>query len=277
MRQIIHDWADDIGIGVGLGRSAAKLLVKPVKGFGAFLLVVERLDYLLTGHHLFDIAVDVCDGLLLTGEIAAALFADYLDRVEHDKAHDGYDCEQLERQDKHHQYHAHKRCAGDDKLGYAVVQKLANSVDIVRIVAHQLAVRVRVKILDGQTLHTVEHILPQLAQHLGGADEHQVVKQIVRHHSGEVQECHAYGQGEVPCVLLRLDDAGLLQHRHQRLHHERSPDGGSGVQQNGDHRHDEHPAAVLVVGKDPSEGLEGIIGLAFALEACGYLFLISHL
>ena len=49
------------------------------------------------------------------------------------------------------------------------VPVFANSVDIVRIVAHQLAVRVRVKILDGQTLHTVEHILPQLAQHLGGA------------------------------------------------------------------------------------------------------------
>ena len=68
-----------------------------------------------------------------------------------------------------------KGYAGDYQLRDALVQKLADRVNIVCIVTHKLAVRMRVKIAYGKALHFVKHILAQVAKHRCGAFEHQIV------------------------------------------------------------------------------------------------------
>lgn len=65
--------------------------------------------------------------------------------------------------------------AGDYQLRDALVQKLADRVNIVGIVTHKLAVRMRVKIAYGKALHLIKHILAQVTKHRCGAFEHQIV------------------------------------------------------------------------------------------------------
>ena len=53
---------------------------------------------------------------------------------------------------------------GDENIGKALADELAQSVDIVGVVAHDVAVAIGVKVPDGQVLHVVEHLLTHLFQ-----------------------------------------------------------------------------------------------------------------
>ncbi len=53
--------------------------------------------------------------------------------------------------------------AGVDDLGNALAQKLAQGVHVVGVHGHDVAVGVGVKVLDGQGLHLVEQVVPQVA------------------------------------------------------------------------------------------------------------------
>ena len=83
MAQVVVDRPQNIGELVGRGRVAAQLVVAAVKFLHGLLLMAEYLDYLLAVDHLFDVAVDVGQGLLLLDEVLAALRAHPLGDVEH--------------------------------------------------------------------------------------------------------------------------------------------------------------------------------------------------
>ena len=83
MAQVVVHGAQDVGELVGRGGVAAQLVVAAVKFLDGLLLMAEHLDHLLAVDHLFDVAVDVGQGLLLLDEVLAALRAHPLGDVEH--------------------------------------------------------------------------------------------------------------------------------------------------------------------------------------------------
>ena len=83
MAQVVVDRPQNVGKFVGCGGVVAQLLIAAVKFLDGLLLVAEHLDHLLAVDHLFDVAVDVGQGLLLLDEVLAALRAHPLGDVEH--------------------------------------------------------------------------------------------------------------------------------------------------------------------------------------------------
>ena len=153
MRQVVHYRPHDIGIGICLCCCRTEFNIQHIKCLHGFFLMVKGLNDLLPRHHLFNVSVHGCNGFLLTGK----------------------DCKQRNGKNEHHCNDADEGYAGDYQLRDALVQKLADRVNIVCIVTHKLAVRMRVKIAYGKTLHLIKHILAQVTKHRCGAFEHQIV------------------------------------------------------------------------------------------------------
>ena len=174
MRQVVHYRPHDIGIGICLCCCRTEFNIQHIKCLHGFFLMVKGLNNLLPRHHLFNVSVHGCNGFLLTGKILSALFADEFDCKKHNKPHNNNDCKQRNGKNEHHCNDADEGYAGDYQLRDALVQKLADRVNIVCIVTHKLAVRMRVKIAYGKTLHLIKHILAQVAKHRCGAFEHQI-------------------------------------------------------------------------------------------------------
>ena len=71
--QVVGNRAYDVREFVGLGAVFEKLLVLTVEALFGLFFVAENLDDLLAVDHLFDVAVDVAQRLLLLDEVFAAL------------------------------------------------------------------------------------------------------------------------------------------------------------------------------------------------------------
>ena len=124
--------------------------------------MAENFDHLLAVEHLLNVAVHGSHRGLLTGEALNAFPGD--DQGDHSV-------------DEGHGHHAHGQGpavvdhdhkggdSGDqagDELSQGVADKLAQSVCVVGIMTHNVAVGVGVKIGDGQALHVVEHVIPNV-------------------------------------------------------------------------------------------------------------------
>ena len=72
------------------------------------LLVAEHLDDFLSGHHLFDIAVDSGEALLLGAEMAAGALAELTGGKQHDGCHEEADEGEGDAE------YDHRREGGDD-------------------------------------------------------------------------------------------------------------------------------------------------------------------
>ena len=71
-----------------------------------------------------------------------------------------------------------ERGDGDEHLRDAVLQQLVRRLDVVRVIAHEAAVRIGVKIADGQLLHTGKQLRAQLTHDDGARLEHKAVEQV---------------------------------------------------------------------------------------------------
>ena len=127
-------------------------------GFG-LILVAEDLDDLLTVHHFLDIAVYFSNGFLLTDKVFTALSCNFTCY----KHHTGY-CGNNENSkintcadhsDKYGNNSDYRRESLRNTLG----EHLAEGIDIVCIVAHNIAVSALVKILYGELLHIFKHLI----------------------------------------------------------------------------------------------------------------------
>ena len=136
--------------------------------------MAEDLDDFLAVHQLFHVALGAADGLLLADEVARGVAAD----LAHDEEH-AEDAEQdherhpqaVVQHDAEHREHDDR---GNDQLRDALGDHLAQRVDVVRVIAHDVAVVVRVEVADGQILHAVEHLLTQLCKRALRDDGHQL-------------------------------------------------------------------------------------------------------
>ena len=115
--------------------------------------MAEDLDDLLAVHHLLDIAVDPAQILLLGDEEAPGAL-DALDGKRHRRGnHEQRDDQQRHVEDNHRSHDAHNRHNAGNELRHGLGNHLPHGVDVVGIDAHNIAVGVRVKILDRQALH----------------------------------------------------------------------------------------------------------------------------
>ena len=161
---VADDGSEDAGIGLRAEAVLKESVVEPVEVLDALLLVAEDLDDLLTRHHLLNEALGGGDRLLLADEVFRAAAADLLrDRDHGDDAEHEHQRQPKAEVEHDGEHHEHDR-AGLNERGQRLRDELAERVDVVRVVAHDVAVLVAVEIADGQLLHPTEHFAAQLMQ-----------------------------------------------------------------------------------------------------------------
>lgn len=155
---------------------------------------------LLAVHDLLDMALDDAELALLRDEEARGVRAEHLGEEDH--AHDAGDDHQA-HPDGEVQHDEEYRAQHDDGLqqvGKRLRDHLAQGVDVVGVVRHDVAALVRIEVADGQVLHAVEHLLAQLLKRALGDDRHVAVPK----QRGEVADDVDGAEGEHD-----LQDLGL--------------------------------------------------------------------
>ena len=146
--QVHKDGHEDVGVHVGLLRDLEELLVALVKiGLGG-RLVAERLDDLLAVHDLLDMALDHAELGLLRNEETRGIGAEQLGHKGHkgdagddDQAHP----HAVVQHDKEHRDNDDDR---HEQVGQRLTDHLAQRIDVVGVVAHDIAALVRVEVAD---------------------------------------------------------------------------------------------------------------------------------
>ena len=119
--------------------------------------MTEDLDNLLAGHHLLDVAVDCSEVLLLLNEVLARKSRHLLGDQDHDTDKE----DRQEREPAVQEDHADKHADDRDDTVYELrdthAHHLPEGVDVVRVHGHDVAVRMRVEVPDGQALHVLKH------------------------------------------------------------------------------------------------------------------------
>ena len=141
-------------------RVVKELVVDGVKVALRRFLVTEDLDDLLTVHHLFDVALYLAERLLLVEEVLCRPAADIFGRPRHEENTEEHNEHQRHREVQHEQ----KKSEDCQSRREQLRDELAERVDVVRVVAHDIAAAVLVKVTDGELLHTGEHARAHLVQ-----------------------------------------------------------------------------------------------------------------
>ena len=252
---------DGVGDAVCAVRAVAQSVVQLLEAIKVFLFVAEDLDDLLAVHHLFDIAVDLAQIHLLLHEEAARIF-DAL----HGERHRRGDHEQRDDQQRHVEHH-HRNDDADNhddagnQLRHGLGDHLAHGVDIVGVYAHDIAVGMRVKILDRQALHLGKELDAQVFQRALRDEDHQIVVQPRAERAEDIHRRHAeHRTAHRAEIRIRL-----AHHRgdivvDQALHEHRAVNVGHGADEQAD---DDHDAVDLILahdlGKDALKRLAGVL------------------
>ena len=184
----------DVAVDVGLGAGMEQLLVLGVERGGGGRLVVEDLDDLLAVDCLLHEGVDIAQGLLLLEEVAAGAADEHAHH--HDQHHGEREHEQRDRhgQPQHGDQRRERGDGGLEHLRERLADRLAQRVGVVGVAAHDVAVLVRVEVLDRQQLLVGEHLVADLLEHA---------------------LLHVHQQ---PLVEPRTEGADRIQAAHQRQH-----------------------------------------------------------
>ena len=207
--------------------------------------MVEDLDHLLAVYHLFDIAVQGSQGRLLFHKVFRAAAADLHRGLQHQEGPRDDQQRQPQAAAQHRDKHHRQRNDGGDALGQHLADHLAQRIGVVGIVAHDLAVGMRVKVADRQGLHVREQLVPHLPQHALADDRHDARLREGRNDPQHKQDrhlqhgCRQAGllQGEV--VPQRRDNMVV----DDRAHEPRRQGGGQGVQHD-THQHHQQAGPV---------------------------------
>ena len=179
--------------------------------------MVKDLYDLHAAHHFLGKTLDLAKRGLLTEEVACRLASDLAGEVEHQYDAGEHDQGQPEAEIEHDAEHCRDHDGRGQQLWEALGHHLTQGVDIVGVVAHDVAVAVGVKVLDGQALHLVEHPAPELFERALGDDGHELVEDEARDERHAVEygqygykpEYRSLGRGPVaglPALLYDCDD-----------------------------------------------------------------------
>ena len=227
----VHDVADvaqkrhqHVGKAVAVAGVVEDLAVDLVKALLGPVLVTEDLDHLLAGHHLFHKGLGLGQRYLLAQEVLGGMAGDVARREghahharHHDQAEDGavihHDAED-----------GQKRHAGDEHLRQALADHLAQGVDVVGVIAHDVAAAVGVEVADGQILHVVEHLFTHLLQRALRDDGHHLrieeagdeADHVHAHQNGHKAKDLAGNGGPVAALVGIVDDGDDVLHEDGR-------------------------------------------------------------
>ena len=118
--------------------------------------MAKYLYYFLSFHHLFNIAVQIPNVLLLLYKILPSLMAEFRSHKQHKKQHHYRNNRQRQVEYDHaDKCHDHRKCRIDN-LWKTLADKLAQRIHIIGIDRHNVSVGVRIKILDRQRFHMLK-------------------------------------------------------------------------------------------------------------------------
>ena len=188
----VHDGRhQNIAVRICLVGRIAEFVVDLVELLFGALFMAEHFDDLLSAHHLFDVPFRLADDRLLTDEVlctaATHIFGDRC----HDRDTDKHDKHQPQAVQKHDDKQHQGRYDGIIHLRDTHGNELTQSVRIVGVRTHDVAVRVRIKIADRQGLHSVEHIGTHVLQKSLRNDGHRLVVKDRRTQGDHVHQSHA--------------------------------------------------------------------------------------
>ena len=133
------------------------MLVYFIEFFFYLILMAEYLDDLLSVHHFLDKALNPADSLLLTHEIFRGVAADLFGHRCHGDHADKHNDHQRNTEIHHNANQHQQGNTGGKDARYALRNELPERIYIVGVIAHDVAVRIRIKIFYGKILHFIEH------------------------------------------------------------------------------------------------------------------------
>ena len=141
---------DDPGDELRPVAGVVELVVLVVELLDRLLLVAEHLDDRVTGVHLLDVAVERAGPLPLGGELLLRPLGDE-HRDDHRDRHDEQRDDREQRADReHHDQHADDREDRGDELGQALLERLADVVDVVGDAGQDVAAGLAVEVGERQ-------------------------------------------------------------------------------------------------------------------------------
>ena len=162
------------GVALRAGAGLAQLFVAGGKGGHVGLLVVEHLDDLLPGDHLLHVGVQLTEAGLLARIKGAAALCRVVDIPEHGNIANDDQQREPPVEDEQQKQRACDLNKGLDDHRKAVVQRVRDRVHVVREQAHQIALAVRVKVVQRQRLQMCEQVAADVLQNLLRGADHEL-------------------------------------------------------------------------------------------------------
>ena len=152
--------------------------------------MAEYLDDLLTVYHFLNVAVYAADSLLLSNEAFAAVSADEADHPYDEQEHcNDYDGELPAVYEHCRKYTDYRYCRRYE-LRHAVAEHFTDSVGVVGVKAHELAVSVLVKVANGEHFHFVKEVVSDAHESCRGYFQHHALIEERRECSEHVDDAH---------------------------------------------------------------------------------------
>jgi len=156
--------------------------------------MAKCLDDLLAVHDLFDVALDHAKLRLLRNEEARGVGAQEFGHKGHKgNAGDNHQA----HPDGVIQHDEEYRADNDDRheqVGQRLTDHLTQRVDVVGVMAHDVAALVCVEVANRQVLHAVEHLFAQLLERALRDDGHGAVPEERREHADGIDAAKRCGQ-----------------------------------------------------------------------------------
>ena len=226
---IIQNRAQYISILVCLSGFFKKDIIITVKVCFTFFFVAENFDDFLSVHHFFYKAFHFSQGILLLNEKFRRTAPYLLDEYSHYRYPKDHYQGQPETIIHHDPEDGKHRYAGYKKVGKALGDHLAERVDIIGIITHNIPVIIGIKIFNGKALHFSKHLFPHFFQRSLGHNRHQLIKSKACCQRENIKNCQYGNQSQdlaAHCapvsflpVLLNNSDNILHKERGYRTYH----------------------------------------------------------
>ena len=168
------------------------------------VFVVEDLDHLLAGDHFLDVAVRLAELDLLGNEVLGRALGDDPGKKEHHDGENEDDCREEEVGNEHHDEADNHRREGRGDHRESPGEEFAESVDVVGVNRHDVAVGPGIEVGNRKGEHVVEEVVADLLHDPLGDPRHEVVVEIAadeaegidpRHHADHDRELRRKRRG----------------------------------------------------------------------------------
>ena len=120
--------------------------------------MAKDLNDLLAIHHFLNVTLNICGGFLSLNKVLCGLttkvFSSKAHQRESKQNNHGHKCAVV----KHDEYYCNDNHRGKEEVWKTGTNHLAHCVNIIGVIAHDVAIEVRIKVPNRQVLHVREHL-----------------------------------------------------------------------------------------------------------------------